>query len=378
MGNTTIKEKRNPRFTLTEQQERTYLKMLADAGTPKQPTERRRYRMTREMYSQVKADGFKVLDGLTIKGRSTLVDSNGDTVLQWIKTTRDHERLEEMLVAALDGLKSDIEPTKPVKLKSTSHAPNLCNQYTITDYHLGMMAWGEETGADWDLAIAEKLLIDWFGAAIAQSPKAETAVLAQLGDFLHWDGMDAVTPASKHVLDADTRFSKLVRTAVRVLRKVINMMLEKYPKVHIVMAEGNHDLASSVWLREMFSAFYENEDRLTVDTNPDPYYCYEHGQTMLFYHHGHKKKFGQIASTFVSKFKHQYGRSKNCYAHTGHLHFDKIETGLMTLEQHQTLAAKDAYASRGGWNSGRSASVITYHKQHGEVGRIRLSPDMFN
>jgi len=47
----------------------------------------------------------------------------------------------------------------------------------------------------------------------------------------------------------------------------------------------------------------------------------------------------------------------------------------MLLEQHRTLASPDAYASRGGWLSGRDASVITYHNKYGEVGRITVSPD---
>ena len=48
----------------------------------------------------------------------------------------------------------------------------------------------------------------------------------------------------------------------------------------------------------------------------------------------------------------------------------------MVVEQHRTLAAKDAYAARGGWFSGRSANVITYHKQYGEVSRQSISPEM--
>jgi len=48
----------------------------------------------------------------------------------------------------------------------------------------------------------------------------------------------------------------------------------------------------------------------------------------------------------------------------------------MIVEQHRTLAANDAYASRGGWLSGRSASVITYSKKFGEVSRLTISPEM--
>lgn len=39
-------------------------------------------------------------------------------------------------------------------------------------------------------------------------------------------------------------------------------------------------------------------------------------------------------------------------------------------------AAPDSHASRGGWMSGRDAKVITYHAEHGEVGRIIVSADM--
>ena len=48
----------------------------------------------------------------------------------------------------------------------------------------------------------------------------------------------------------------------------------------------------------------------------------------------------------------------------------------MKIERHETLAAPDAYAANGGWLSGRSAKVITYHKQFGEVGRLTLRPEM--
>jgi hypothetical protein len=240
-----------------------------------------------------------------------------------------------------------------------------------------MLAWGEETGADWDLTIAEQMLVDWFAAAIAQAPPARFAVFAQLGDFMHWDGMDAVTPASKHLLDADTRFQKLVRVAVRVIRRVVGMLLEKHEIVYVLLGEGNHDPASSIWFRETFSVLFEHEPRIIVELSPDPYYCIEHGSTALFYHHGHKRKVANIDTVFAAKFREVFGRTKHAYAHMGHLHsIDVKETNLMIVEQHRTLAAPDAYASRGGWISGRDAQVITYHKRHGEVGRLRISPQM--
>lgn len=314
------------------------------------------------------------IDNLSIKGKSTLKDKDGNLVMEWVKTEVSQQDKIENLRLAIEALNDKIIPCEPIPTPKHETFDKLINQYTLTDYHLGMMAWGDETGADWDMKIAESTLINYFKYAIESSPKAESCIFAQLGDFLHWDGMDAVTPQNRHLLDADTRFTKLVRVAIKVIRQVISMLLEKYKNVIVIMAEGNHDMASSIWLRETLSVFYENEPRITIDTNPTPYYCVTWGECCLFYHHGHKRNVANVDTVLVSKYKSQYGNSKFVYAHTGHLHNTKvIETNLMLIEQHRTLAAKDSYASRGGWNSGRDSKVITYHKEFGEVDRRTIS-----
>lgn len=151
----------------------------------------------------------------------------------------------------------------------------------------------------------------------------------------------------------------------------------KYDRVHLIMADANHDPAGGAWLREMFAAFYDDEPRITVDNSADTYYCIEHGQTSLFFHHGHKRKPSAVDDVFVAKFRGVFGRTKYSYAHLGHMHHDmKLETNLMTVEQHRTMAAKDAYASRGGWMAGRGAPVIIYSDKFGEVGRQVYTPEM--
>lgn len=317
-----------------------------------------------------------VPDGFHLKGTSTLYGKDGEQKLQWVKSSIDHERQAELMKEAVKALALDIKPAKALPAPTHTLA-NLLNCYVITDYHLGMNAWAEETGAAWDMRIAEDTLVGWFGAAIAQAPDSHTGVFAQLGDLLHWDGIQAVTPTSGHVLDADTRFQKLVRVAISVIRRVTAMLLQKHERVVLLMAEGNHDLASSAWLRELFAALYAEEPRIEVITRPDPYYCIEHGRTSLFFHHGHKKRMDSLETVFIAKFREVFGRTKHSYAHTGHLHHNVLrETNTMQIEQHRTLAAPDSHASRGGWMSGRDAKVITYHAEHGEVGRITVSADM--
>ena len=321
----------------------------------------------------------EVAPGQKLRGASTLYRrGEPEPVLQWVKTTQDDAQREEIMRAAFDAMREEIPRLPALPAPQKQAQAHLCNCYVITDYHLSMVSHHEETGDDnWDLKVAEKTLLAWFTQAIRQSPAADNAVFAQLSDLLHADGIEPLTPQSKHVLDVDTRFYKVVRTVIRLLRQIIDMLLAKHQRVHIVMADANHDPVSQIWLREWISVLYENEPRITVDNSPSPYNMYEFGKVALFFHHGHKKRMAGVSEVFASKFREVYGRTKYAYAHMGHLHHvDVKETNLMIVEQHRTLAARDAYSARGGWLSGRDAKVITYHRDYGEVSRITINSDM--
>ena len=311
-----------------------------------------------------------------VRGISTYYNAEGKASGQWVKSRIEDTKLQEMMRQSIDAMKEEIPRLTALPAPPLAN-DNLLNCYVITDYHLGMLSWDEETGENWDVAIAEKLVVKWMEQAIAQSPNADTAVFAQLSDFLHFDGMDAVTPASKHLLDVDTRFAKLVRSAIRVLRTVIDMLLAKHQKLHIIMADANHDPVSQIWLREWFSVLYENEPRVTVDKSPNPYNAYEFGNVALFFHHGHKRKVANVSEVFAGQFREMFGRTKYAYAHMGHYHsIDIKENNLMIVEQHRTLAPGDAYSARGGWLSGRDAKVISYDRRYGEVSRLTINSDM--
>lgn len=326
---------------------------------------------------QRKEHGEEYTPTLPVKGRTTLVDAEGRVITQHIMERATAEAHAAAMRAAVDGFKDEIPRVPAVTPPEHSIADLLC-QYTITDAHLGALAWNEETGGgDYDLSIGERLVVDWFAAAIASAPPAKRAVFAQIGDFLHYDSFKSVTPEHGHLLDGDTRYPKMVRTAIRVVRTVLRMLLEKHEQIDVIMADDNHSPSGEVWLREMFAAFFEDEPRIRVDTNPGTYSFLEHGLVSLYYHHGHRRKISNVDSVFVGRFREVYGRTKFSYAHIGHLHSDELKsTNLMKVERHETLAAPDAYAANGGWLSGRSAKVIIYHAQSGEVGRYTLTPEM--
>ena len=302
----------------------------------------------------------------------------GELERQWVKGRLDDLQAEAAMRAAVEALAESIPKATPAA-PPTHTTENLCNLYTLTDCHIGMKAWAPETGSDWDLEIAERTLNGAIDYLVDASPPAQTGIVNQLGDWLHFDSLQAITPTSGHLLDADSRFSKVVKVGTRILRHAVDKALEKHEKVIVLIAEGNHDMASSVWLRHLFGLLYENEPRVYVLESETPYYVHVHGQTMLAFHHGHLKKNDQLPLLFASEFAVEWGGTKRRYCHTGHRHHvEEKEHSGMIVTQHATIAARDAYAARGGWIADRQMTAITYHKEFGKVATTTVVPEMLS
>jgi hypothetical protein len=317
-----------------------------------------------------------VPDGYVAKGVSTYYNAEGKPSGQWVKASLTHEALIDAMRETVAGFKDQIQPADIVAAPAASDE-QLCNLYTFTDYHLGMLAWHQEGGADWNVTKAEQTIIAALVQMVNQSPSAHTAVLNIQGDFLHTDGKTPVTPASKHVLDADSRFPKIRRAAIRIIRSLMAICLQRHQEVYLIIAEGNHDEESSGWLADLFAVHYEEDPRVTVNDSVLPFYVFEWGTTMLGVHHGHKVKNENLPLLFAAQFPQSWGRTTRREIHCGHRHHrDEKEYNGVTVVQHPTLAARDAYAARGGWIADRAAWAITYHKEYGAVGRVMVTTEM--
>lgn len=312
------------------------------------------------------------------RGHSTYYDKDGKPTQQWVKTRLDDRQYEAMMIAAAHALAEEMPRLAPIAPPMMSSAAALlANLYVLTDVHLGMLAWHREGGANWDLKIAEKTVTGCFDLMMDRAPDADTAIIAQIGDWFHSDGLLPITPTSGHVLDQDGRYAKIISAGIRVLRRLIDNALHRHKKVIVLLAEGNHDPVSSLWLQSLFSIAYENDPRVEVVQTPLPFYALQHGKTALFFHHGHKKKVDSLPLLFAAQFPTVWGTTTKRYAHSGHLHhlYEKEHPGVK-VTQHPTIAAKDAHAARGGWLSERQASVITYHSEFGKVGEAVVTPEM--
>lgn len=300
----------------------------------------------------------------------------GEVERTWERQSPDQDRALEALRAAVEGMAGEIAPA-PATVKPDLTLANLLTLYTFTDFHLGALCWHKEGGDDWDVAIAEDTGRKAMAALVGGSPASQAAIVNIQGDFLHYDGLQAITPTHGHVLDADSRFGRVVEVAIRLIRALVATALSKHEHVTLLIAEGNHDIASSLWLRKLFGALYENEPRVTVHESEIPYYAIQWGRVMLGFHHGHMRKNDQLPALFAAQYRKMWGECHKVAIHTGHRHHKEVkEHPGAEVIQHPTLAARDAHASRGGWFSDRRIQAITYHRDHGEVGTNTVTPEM--
>lgn len=316
-------------------------------------------------------------EGFRVKGTSTLYDlASGEARMQWVKTATDGS--DEAIQAILDGLKDEVPSVAP-SAPPEHVLPALMASYPIGDHHIGMLAHRAETGDNYDISIGEDLLRGAMERLTMAAPACETALVAVLGDFLHFDGWSAVTPTSGHLVDADGRFYKLVRAALRSIRHAVACALHRHRQVHLSITIGNHDLSAAVWLMEALAMFYESEPRVQVDTSPSHFKYHRFGRNLIGLHHGHGKaaKPGDLPGIMACDRAEDWGETLHRTWYTGHVHTRQFfEAPGCSVESFRILPPADAYAANNGYRSQREMQAIIYHEEHGEIERHRVTPLM--
>lgn len=316
-----------------------------------------------------------VPEGYAVKGTSTLY-KEGQPVLQWVKTNQDAGRQLELMKEAISALCEDL-PVLPAATPPDYTDPKKMAVYPLGDPHIGVLSWAEETGQDWDLKIADYVFCGAFDRLVRTAPPCDEAVIINLGDYFHADNMEGTTTRSGHALDTDSRFGKMIRVGMKIMRQMIDSALRHHKHVRVINATGNHDDTCSQFFSVSLAMLYENEPRVTVDDSPTPFHYVEWGKCMFGVHHGHSCRPDRLPGVMAADQSEMWGRTKYRYWYTGHIHHDtKKEFAGVTQESFRTLAAKDAYATWGGYRSGQDSKCIVLHQDYGEVERHTVNIDM--
>ena len=319
---------------------------------------------------------MKTIDYLTVKGTSTLYDKDGNVKLQWVKTDIDKET---KLQAFMDVIKESLEELKNEKLKKENKfykTPYILDEdilviYPIGDFHLGMFSWEEETNENYDLQIAENLLIESFNLMISSAPNSETCILANLGDYFHIDDTRNETLRSGNRLDVDSRYPKILKTGLKIIIHIIEKLLTKHKKIIIRNAIGNHDPHTTFFLNEYIKAWFAgtiNEGRIIIEDEVKTFWFYKFGKNLIGVTHGDTCKLTDLPEIMAHDATEYWSDTEFRYWYIGHVHhMQKKEFRTCVVESFGTLAAKDAWHSASGYRSQRQIKYKVLHKDYGEI-----------
>ncbi|CAB5155775.1 hypothetical protein UFOVP150_28 [uncultured Caudovirales phage] len=297
-----------------------------------------------------------------------------DGSLLWTKTNIAKEKQLELMKEAIKALTDDVPRVEKRKTLSgkelAKYNDDLMAVYPLGDPHIGMMAWGEECGEDWDLKISEAKFTEVFDRLVRTAPHCKQAVILNLGDFFHADNTEGVTQRSGHHLDLDGRYSKMIRVGMKIMRRMIESALEIHGTVRVINVIGNHDDTGAMFLSVALANIYENEPRVIIDISPAPFHYVRFGKVLIGAHHGHTCKADRLPGVMAADRARDWGETEHRYWMTGHIHHDTLkEYPGVKVESFRTLAAKDAYAAWGGYRSGQDSKCIVMHNEYGEVER---------
>jgi len=323
-------------------------------------------------------------DPKTIVKLSTLYDQEGNVTQQWIAEKPDAIAQTEAWQEYAKALTEDIPRVEPVDPPEITDS-DLMVGYPVGDHHMGMLSWPEETGAQWDIGIGERMLAGATDYLMQRAPDAGKGLIVFLGDFMHYDSFEPVTPTARNQLDADSRFPKMVRASIKAMRHLIDSALRKHIHVNVIVEVGNHDLSSSIFLMECLANTYEREPRVTIDTSPRHFHYLRFGEVLIGTHHGHGVAMKELPLLMATDRKEDWGRTKHRIWWTGHVHTGKRVEQIgaqdfsgCTVERFRVLASADAWAAQKGYRAIRGMNAIVLHKKYGEVSRNTVSPEMFS
>ncbi|WP_282454790.1 hypothetical protein [Agrobacterium sp. InxBP2] len=323
--------------------------------------------------TQERGERFELPTGHVVKGVSALVDAEGRVIQQWQKTALEHSPVD--IAAILKDAFADVEPAEPIAAPTQVY-DDLLTLTPLADWHIGLFSWHRETDTNWDLKIAESVIGSAIEDLIARTPPSANAIVLGGGDLLHSDNNENKTARSGNVLQVDGRYQKVLMTACRLVVRSIDASLKRHGHVTVRILPGNHDEHASVAVAYFLLAWYRNEPRVTVDVDPSLFFWFRFGKVMIGATHGHTVKLKDMASIMAHRRAEDWGATRHRFVHGFHIHHSSkfaSEGGGVISESHQTPTPQDAWHFGSGFLSGRSMQSISYHKEYGEVSRVRVA-----
>lgn len=312
------------------------------------------------------------------RGNSTMYNSKGEPVLQWVKHSADQQEYEEFIGGVVSAWMADIQPVTLPPFQYANPQDDIIPWFQIGDAHLGMVAWMREVGHNFDLQIGVSELLAAFQTLLEKCEPGKRCVINDLGDGTHYENFRAETEASGNPQDADGRFPKMIDFYIAAFKAMIQLALTKFEHVDVIINQGNHSRTNDVWMSRLIREAFGETGRVTCLPNDSVFIPYKMGNTFVVTHHSDKARGPKLAEAVLRDYPDAVKDCRFIYVDTGHIHhrYTAKEYGLVEIESWNNLAPNDKWHHEAGWRSKQSMSVVLRSRTYGEIGRHRAPIEM--
>ena len=292
----------------------------------------------------------------------------------WLKK-RKSNHVEDYLA----GLEDKIGSWKPVvpnlsKVRSDRHLLEV----SLFDAHFGKLAWGGETGTEYDLRIAKNLYQNAVEDLLERSNGFNIEqILFPIGnDFFHVNSWKNTT-VNDTPQDVDTRMSKIFEVGCDAVVKAIERCLMVAP-VNVLWVPGNHDPETSYYMAKIIDAWYRNVDEVRVNKEPTFRKYIGYGVNLLGFTHGNEEPHRDLPTLMSTERPDLWSSSSNRVWHLGHFH-KKKETSYNVGDTYNgvrvqvlpSLSGTDAWHYKKGYVKGnRAAEAYLWSYKDGYAGHF--------
>ena len=250
-------------------------------------------------------------------------------------------------------------------------------EISMPDVHFGKLAWGEETGEDFDLKIAceryEKALNELLSRPnLARVEK----ILFPIGnDMINIDS-DANTTTAGTPQSVDGRFPKIIKVVKELLIRNITKLSLVAP-VDVIVVPGNHDTHTMFMIGEILEAYFHNTERINIFNSPNARKYYKYGENGFQYTHGNEEKHMELGLIFATEEPELWASTKYRSAKLGHFHKSK-KISFTSVDEYQgfqvevlpSLSGTDRWHKKKGYMSLKAAKAFLYHQTKGKIAEF--------
>ena len=307
---------------------------------------------------------------------STMQRGNGEVIVQWKREDIEKQAQLALFEQHVQGLIERVPTRAPVDPPIGVSYTDLLACYPVGDQHHGMSAWAREAGKNWDLKTSDRTIRAAAKYLIGQCPPCEQGLIPFLGDFHHYDSYKPVTPEHRHLLDADSRFPKMIDTGWMIIEHLITAALERHQHVTVSFIGGNHDEATAAITRKFLSRLYRDNPRVTIIDSDSFWHYFQFGKVMLWMNHGDRVKPMQQAGVAAADQPVMWGETTYRMGMLGHRHhIERKGVPGAIIETFPVLPPEDAHAHRGGYRSLQQMDALVFHREGRLQSRHHFYPD---